>query len=98
MPGAQQSESFVFQCEHLRNVRRIMSALETAELSQSATLRCARVVMTTVAVIVATTVFLVVGACMLPHDRYLRFKSSTALEFAKYGWIYERIHFDKRPI
>src|SRR5215472_9142442 len=75
-----------------------MLVLETVELGKSSTSRSRRLVLTTVAVIAATTVFLVVGVCLLPHDRYLRFKSSMDSEFAKFGWIYERIHFDKRPI
>jgi hypothetical protein len=75
-----------------------MPVLYTFERNHSSTSRRSRVVLTTIAVIVATTVFLVVGACMLPHDRYLRFKSSTDSEFAKFGWVYERIHFDRRPI
>jgi hypothetical protein len=75
-----------------------MSALETVEHGERSRSRNSRVILATVAVIAATTMSLVVGVCMLPHDRYLRFKSSTAPEFAKFGWIYERIHFDKRPI
>jgi len=57
-----------------------------------------RFVLTTLAVIVATTAFLVVGVSMLPHNRYLQFKSSDDVDFVKFGWIYERIHFDRRPI
>ncbi|HEV2549951.1 MAG TPA: hypothetical protein VGU20_21755 [Stellaceae bacterium] len=76
-----------------------MSVLDTFEkIDRHSAARSHRIIFATVAAILATTIFLVVGVCMLPHDRYLRFKSSTAPEFAKYGWIYERIHFDKRPI
>jgi len=78
-----------------------MSALTQPSTSRTTPVLAAqgsRLVLTTVAVIIATTVLLVVGACLLPHDRYLRFKSSTDVDFVKYGWTYERIHFDKRPI
>jgi hypothetical protein len=71
--------------------------VEQVELSRHSTSRSSRVVLTTL-VIVATTVLLVGGALLLPHDRYLRFKTSTDSEYAKFGWIYERIHFDRRPI
>src|SRR5262249_40092832 len=82
----------------LRSLTSMFQTVEQVELSRRSTSRSSRVVLTTVAVIVATTVLLVGGVLLLPHDRYLRFKSSTDSEYAKFGWIYERIHFDRRPI
>jgi len=41
---------------------------------------------------------IIVGACLLPHDRHLRFASLQEAAVVKTGWIYERIHDDPTPI
>ena len=46
----------------------------------------------------ATALAILIAACSLPHDRYLRFQSATDAAIVKAGWIYERIHFDPTPI
>jgi hypothetical protein len=46
----------------------------------------------------ALTLAIVVGVCLLPSDRYLRFASMTEPAVVKAGWIYERIHYDPTPI
>jgi hypothetical protein len=51
-----------------------------------------------IAVMLAVAVVVLAGACLLPHDRYLRFQSLTDSAVVKAGWIYERIHFDPAPI
>lgn len=35
---------------------------------------------------------------VLPHDRYVRWQAVRTEAFARLGWDYERIHFDKTPI
>lgn len=49
-------------------------------------------------VMAATALALIMGLCVLPHDRYLRFQSLTESAVVKAGWIFERIHFDPAPI
>jgi hypothetical protein len=41
---------------------------------------------------------IIAGACLLPHDRHLRFASLQEPAVVKAGWIYERIHDDPTPI
>lgn len=50
------------------------------------------------AAIAAFTVATIVGICVLPHDRHVRFNSLDHVHVVKAGWIYERIHFDRTPI
>lgn len=49
-------------------------------------------------ILLAAALAVLVGICVLPHDRYLRFQSLTDSAVVKAGWIYERIHFDSTPI
>ena len=39
-----------------------------------------------------------VGASLLPENPYQRWQQLLGTEQAKTAWIYERIHFDPRPI
>lgn len=49
-------------------------------------------------VLLATFVALCVAACLLPHDRYIRYQQlSQTLQFRQ-QWNYERVHFDPTPI
>ena len=41
---------------------------------------------------------IVVGICLLPHSRFVRFNSLTEAAVVKAGWIYERIHHDPTPL
>lgn len=41
---------------------------------------------------------IVVGVCVLPHSRHLRFASLQEPTVVKLGWLYERIHDDPTPI
>ncbi|MBC7637377.1 MAG: hypothetical protein H7251_17450, partial [Acetobacteraceae bacterium] len=41
---------------------------------------------------------IVVGICLLPHSRFVRFNNLTEPAVIKAGWIYERIHHDQTPI
>jgi hypothetical protein len=34
---------------------------------------------------------------LLPHDRYIRWQALRTEAYARFGWIYERIHFDPTP-
>ena len=43
-------------------------------------------------------VLIVVGICLLPHSRLVRFNSLTEPAVIKAGWIYERIHHDRTPL
>lgn len=45
-----------------------------------------------------TIVLIVVGICLLPHSRLVRFNSLTEPAVVKAGWIYERIHHDPTPL
>jgi hypothetical protein len=45
----------------------------------------------------ATAIAVLIVACALPHDRYLRFMDLTDPE-VEAKWIYERIHFDPSPL
>lgn len=46
----------------------------------------------------ALVLAIIVGACLLPHDRHLRFASLQEAPVVKAGWIYERVHDDRTPI
>lgn len=46
----------------------------------------------------ALTITIIVGICLLPHDRRLRFASLQEPAIVKAGWIYDRIHNDATPI
>ena len=35
---------------------------------------------------------------ILPHDRYIRWQSLNTEAYARLGWDYERIHYDRTPI
>jgi len=52
------------------------------------------------ATVLATTVALLVGITLLPHDRYIRFQAAAreSVYLLRLKWVYERIHFDPRPI
>ena len=38
------------------------------------------------------------GMCLLPHDRYIRWQDERLEAYARLGWVYERIHFDPTPV
>lgn len=38
------------------------------------------------------------GSLALPHDRYIRWQDIRSEAWARLGWMYERIHFDRTPI
>lgn len=38
------------------------------------------------------------GSLAIPHDRYIRWQDMRDEAWARLGWIYERIHFDRTPI
>jgi hypothetical protein len=46
----------------------------------------------------ALTLAIITSACLLPHDRHLRFARLQEPPVVKAGWIYERIHDDPTPI
>ncbi len=50
------------------------------------------------AALFATALIGLLLICALPHDRYIRFQALTDQAVVKAGWIYERIHFDPKPI
>ena len=53
---------------------------------------------TFLAFFVAATALILIGATLLPHDRYHRFQTHHNVTTRKADWIYERLHFDKTPI
>lgn len=44
------------------------------------------------------TAAVIVGVCLLPHSRYVRFSDLHESAVAKAVWIYERTHFDPAPL
>lgn len=46
------------------------------------------------AIMVATLAVLLV----LPHSRYVRWQDLRTEAYARFGWMYERVHFDQTPI
>lgn len=51
----------------------------------------------TVAVLL-TALALIGIACLLPHDRYVRFQSLRGTLHDRASWVYERLHFDPTPV
>lgn len=48
---------------------------------------------------VAVALLAVLGASiLLPHDRYYRYQAHSSGTTRKADWIYERLHFDRRPV
>ncbi|HEV2547891.1 MAG TPA: hypothetical protein VGU20_11170 [Stellaceae bacterium] len=50
------------------------------------------------AVTTAMIIILIVGACLLPHSRYIRFTNAHEPVLHKEGWIYQRLHHDPTPV
>jgi hypothetical protein len=48
--------------------------------------------------LLAAALAMLVLVCLLPQDRYIRFRDINEPAVVKAGWIYERIHFDPTPI
>ena len=51
-----------------------------------------------VAVILAIAAGVALGATLLPSDGYHRFQLAKGTEFENLRWIYERTHFDPKPV
>lgn len=45
-----------------------------------------------------TTVIVLVGMIFLPNTAYVRWQSVKTEAFARLGWMYERVHYDKTPL
>lgn len=46
----------------------------------------------------AVAVAALAGSLAIPHDRYIRWQEMRSEAWARLGWIYERVHFDRTPI
>ncbi|MFZ4406897.1 MAG: hypothetical protein ACOYOH_06135 [Paracraurococcus sp.] len=46
----------------------------------------------------AVAVAALAGSLAIPHDRYIRWQETRSEAWARLGWIYERVHFDRTPI
>ena len=50
------------------------------------------------ALLLASFALYCVLACLLPHDRYVRYQQLSKSDLFRSRWVYERIHYDKTPI